>query len=250
MKAIRIKWLGPTNTRGARYSLSADGWPTKTFPKEYGDGDSPRELVAKYFEFLRSKGVRLGGNVRVAVGTLPNGDDAAVLFAPGDDFPIWHVTPKSNPAARKKRVSKKKAAPRKKTAAKKKAAAKKRIAINAPSRATGKPPSKRLRSRRARNTVPGAYPNPKARKRTVSHNIYALAMYGGEPRLYIFDGDKFVPSWAEGKRYASAAAAKRAMDGLKGNVPAKVKMLGVFPVTQSDSVVFREFTGKFRGMGK
>lgn len=71
---------------------------------------------------------------------------------------------KMNPTARKKRVSKKKAAPRKKSAAKKKTTARKKVAINAPSRATGKPPSKRLRSRRARNTVPGAYPNPAPRK--------------------------------------------------------------------------------------
>lgn len=150
---------------------------------------------------------------------------------------------KHNPAARKKKVTAKK-----KTAAKKKTTARKKIAVTAKSRATGKAPSARLKKRRAANRVPGAYPNPKARSE--AHHIYALAMYGGEPRMYIFDGTKFVPSWGEGKRYGSASAAKRAMNALKGNVPPKVKALGIFPVTVSDSAVYRSFTGQFRGMGK
>lgn len=66
---------------------------------------------------------------------------------------------KHNPAARKKKVTAKK-----KTAAKKKTTARKKIAITAKSRATGKAPSARLKKRRARNTMPGAYPNPARRK--------------------------------------------------------------------------------------
>lgn len=72
----------------------------------------------------------------------------------------WLNRNKANPAARKKKV-----AAKKKTATrKKKATARKKIAVNAKSRATGKAPSARLKKRRAANKVPGAYPNPKARK--------------------------------------------------------------------------------------
>ena len=144
-----------------------------------------------------------------------------------------------------------KAATRKKPAAKKKAATKKRIAINAPSSATGKAPSKRLRSRRARNITAGAFPNPKQRAKTQVHLIYALGERGGEQLMYIFDGHKFVPSWAEGKRYGSKAVAVREMRRIASMVPPAIKVLiGAFPATQSDSAIYREFTGQYRGMGK
>jgi hypothetical protein len=60
---------------------------------------------------------------------------------------------------------------RKKTARKKapaKKLARKRIAVNAKSRATGKPPSTRLKRRRKRNTVAGAYPNPAPRRKVAT----------------------------------------------------------------------------------
>jgi hypothetical protein len=46
----------------------------------------------------------------------------------------------------------------------KKRAAPKTKAVSRPSQATGAAPSKRLKSRRKANTVPGMFPNPKARK--------------------------------------------------------------------------------------
>lgn len=83
-----------------------------------------------------------------------------------------------NPAARKKKVAaKKKTATRKKTAAKKKTTARKKIAVTAKSRATGKAPSARLKKRRARNTVPGAYPNPASRLKYVM-TVKAGIVYG------------------------------------------------------------------------
>lgn len=165
--------------------------------------------------------------------------------------------PKRNPAPGKKRVSKKiagkklpsfKPTPARKKTAAKKVAAKKRIAVAAPSRATGKAPSARLKKRRARNTVKGAYPNPKPRG--VASKIYAVAFYGGEPRIYVFDGAKFVPSWAEGKAYKTAQAASKAMHAMREKLPRSIEKIGVFPGYLSDSTIYRELTGKNRGMGK
>lgn len=187
MKAVLIKWLGPTNTRGSRLQFSADGWPTKSYSRNYSGGDNETlELLGRYFADLKKQGVRIGPNVKVVLGSLPKGQDVAALT---DGYNIHEISAfKSNPAARKKRVSKKKAATRKKAAAKKKTTARKRIAINAPSRATGKPPSKRLRSRRARNTVPGAYPNPaKRKKKPLLAGAFTIWAWDGI-NAYVFTG--------------------------------------------------------------
>lgn len=94
----------------------------------------------------------------------------------------WLNRNKANPAARKKKVTAKK-----KTAAKKKPTARKKIAVNAKSRATGKPPSARLKKRRARNTVPGAYPNPAKRKVTSKTKGFAIWAWDGI-NPYVFTG--------------------------------------------------------------
>ena len=80
---------------------------------------------------------------------------------------------KKRPMARKKRrTAAQKAATRKLVAFnKRKASAKRRtrrnpVSVSAPSRATGKRPTKRLQARRKANTRKGYYPNPRRRTRT------------------------------------------------------------------------------------
>lgn len=36
MKAIRVRYLGPTNTKGSRFKASADGWGSVTIPYDHG----------------------------------------------------------------------------------------------------------------------------------------------------------------------------------------------------------------------
>lgn len=63
-------------------------------------------------------------------------------------------------------TKKRKTNPAKKTAVKRKRTPVKKIAVSAPSRATGAKPTKRLKARRAANTKPGMYPNPRNRVAT------------------------------------------------------------------------------------
>lgn len=115
---------------------------------------------------------------------------------------------KHNPAARKKKVTAKK-----KTAAKKKPTARKKVAVNAKSRATGKAPSARLKKRRARNTVPGAYPNPKARAGSI-----VVALIGN--KVYFLTGKTMLSDVrARAKVYSSDTAARRDARLLAGANP-------------------------------
>lgn len=238
----------------------------KTYSKDdrFSGDDSEWRALGQYFRDLQKKGVRFGDGIQVRGNPAPRSGVRIVhnkmlggwfivrgphqtpisgRFDTKAEAQAWLKRNNKNPSARKK-----KAAAKKKPAAKKKAPARKKIAVTAKSRATGKPPSARLKKRRAANKVPGAYPNPAARG--VSSKIYAIATHGGEPRIYVFDGAKFVPSWAEGKAYKTAAAASKVMHAMREKLPRNVEKVGVFPGYLSDSTIYREMTGKNRGMGK
>ena len=96
-------------------------------------------------------------------------------------------------AMAKARAGKKKAASKKKPAKK---TVKKKVAVTAPSRATGKAPSTRLKKRRTKNkrAPAGFYPNP------CTNGYVVAAIVDG--KKYYFDGDKSLGSKAKAARYS------------------------------------------------
>jgi hypothetical protein len=77
MKALLIKYHGPTNTKGSRLSVQSEGFkPTFVTLEPDVDIDDQKYILARaYFEnrFCIK-------NPNFAIGTLPNGDDVAVLI--------------------------------------------------------------------------------------------------------------------------------------------------------------------------
>ena len=87
MKAILTRYHGPTNTRGARISATADGWGRVSIP--YPDelsGDACRWEAVKR---LLDKGFTYHGNHahNLVAGGLPNGD-TVFCFANSGDY-VW-----------------------------------------------------------------------------------------------------------------------------------------------------------------
>lgn len=74
MKAIQIKYLGPTNTLGARLKVWAGDCPVKYMPRDYS---IDVEVDATYCARLYMK--LMGWQGDIAFGTLPNGDYVAVM---------------------------------------------------------------------------------------------------------------------------------------------------------------------------
>ena len=74
MKAIQIKYMGPTNTKGARWKVWAMGNKAKYYDRDYEfDGkDDANFCVSAYLKYL-------GWDNNFIIGTLPNGDYVAVL---------------------------------------------------------------------------------------------------------------------------------------------------------------------------
>jgi hypothetical protein len=74
MKAIQIKYCGPTNTKGARWKVWAESTSAKYFNRSYElDGrDDANFCVSAYLK-------EMGWNNDFTMGTLPNGDYVAVL---------------------------------------------------------------------------------------------------------------------------------------------------------------------------
>jgi hypothetical protein len=81
MKALLIKYHGPTNTKGSRLSVQSEGFKPEYEPCDHAceqDFDEiVKDLAKRYFE----------GRFRIdttlqsfAIGVLPNGDYAAVLI--------------------------------------------------------------------------------------------------------------------------------------------------------------------------
>lgn len=211
LDAAKIK-LNPASRSGVRivHNKLLGGWYVVRGPHQTpisGRFDTKAEaeawLLRKNPASRIKKRVKIGDNVTVRWGDeqellratvvqiIDSNNFSAVVHPTweGDKIPlgpysfrysdiVWRV---NNPIARKKRVSKKK------TAAKKKTTARKKIAVTAKSRATGKAPSARLKKRRARNTVPGAYPNPAKRKVTSKTKGFAIWAWDGI-NPYVFTG--------------------------------------------------------------
>lgn len=93
------------------------------------------------------------------------------------------ATEKQLAALKKARAARKKnLAAKKKPVAKKTTVKKKKVAVTAKSRATKKAPSARLKTRRAKNTKPGYYPNP-AKKTVIKYGVKVVTNAGKEGYL-------------------------------------------------------------------
>ena len=75
MKAIQIKYMGPTNTKGARWKVWAEGAPAKYYDRDY-ELDVDIDAINCAGKYAMSH----GWNHSQALGTLPNGDYVAVFY--------------------------------------------------------------------------------------------------------------------------------------------------------------------------
>ena len=74
MKAIVVRYLGPTNTRGSRYKASAEGVKSLTIPTSYRHNDFDNERVA-----AEALCLKYGWKGELTAGTLPGGDTVFVF---------------------------------------------------------------------------------------------------------------------------------------------------------------------------
>lgn len=75
MKAILVKYHGPSNTRGSRFTAKAEGNPSLTLPYNYALGADETAKAAAVALVKRMK-----WNCGVVGGTLPSGDRCFVLI--------------------------------------------------------------------------------------------------------------------------------------------------------------------------
>jgi len=77
MKAIQVKYLGPTDHNGARWKVMCDGFKSKTFGRDYSlDHDKDARNCAE--EFFKEN-LRWSQNYELVDGVLPNGDHVFCL---------------------------------------------------------------------------------------------------------------------------------------------------------------------------
>ena len=80
MKAIQTKYLGPTDTKGARIKAWADGWGSKTisYPYEYGTDRAHYVAAKALIDHAKAKAEKAGygfyADYPTISGGLPNGD--------------------------------------------------------------------------------------------------------------------------------------------------------------------------------
>lgn len=110
-----------------------------------------------------------------------------------------------------------------KTAAKKKPT--KKVSVNAPSRATGKTPSKRLQSRRRKNVTPGYFPNPAKKKVAPAKTkiVNLLCAFKGGKRVAYWTGKHWDDEKSAAKCYSSQAAAAKAWNAASKYVSSTYK---------------------------
>lgn len=75
MRAIHVKYLGPTNTRGSRYQASSYGVQSAVVPIDYSLPEADNRLLAAG-KLIEQMGWKLVINGR---GFLPNGDEVFTL---------------------------------------------------------------------------------------------------------------------------------------------------------------------------
>jgi len=73
MKAIHVKFHGPTDRRGARWSCQVEGQPRHYYPFDHGARDPAADAAQRYAE------KRLGWSGTLVCGYLPDGSRAFVL---------------------------------------------------------------------------------------------------------------------------------------------------------------------------
>lgn len=67
MKAILVKYLGPTNTKGSRIKVSACGVKSIIYPFDYGSDHQEHEAAIRFCAFNKWP-------IKLIGGQLPNGD--------------------------------------------------------------------------------------------------------------------------------------------------------------------------------
>lgn len=170
---------------------------------------------------------------------------------------------KENPMAKaKKKTSKKKRSPAQIAATKKMLAARKakmktdkrRVGTSqtAVSRVTKKPPSARLKKRRAKNVTKGYYPNPtrthrEMAKKPVDHFISVIDPFLREIRYYSGDGG-FTMKRNNAARFHSKAHAMNLSKRITGL--AIGEFAAVFPDSMTEKEVFEKVYEKFPAMLK
>lgn len=85
MKAIRVKYLGPTNTKGSRLRASAEGGCSKTIP--YPHELSGEACYAAAAVALCEK-MNWGGSL---IGGCLTGGDYVFCFAGGEEYRLVNV---------------------------------------------------------------------------------------------------------------------------------------------------------------
>jgi len=75
MKAIQIKYCGPTNTKGARWKVWAMDNKAKYYNYDYAQ-DNDFDAIGCAARYA----AELGWEGSTALGTLPNGDYVAVFY--------------------------------------------------------------------------------------------------------------------------------------------------------------------------
>jgi hypothetical protein len=111
-------------------------------------------------------------------------------------------------------------AARAKKAAKKPTTKKKKVAVKAPSRATGKAPSKRLQTRRVKNTATGYYPSPAKKSRPKTKTVHLLCVFKGSKRVGYWTGSAWDDNKNAAKCYATQQGAATAWTRAAKNIPA------------------------------
>ena len=76
MKAIHTKYSGPTNSRGARIIVTAEGCKRRSIPYNYGASDP-------HVDAARTYATELGWTGDYVRGTLPDGSVAHTPVSPG-----------------------------------------------------------------------------------------------------------------------------------------------------------------------
>lgn len=79
MQAITIKYLGPTNTRGASYKATSSSGKSVTVSKDYEHGEAQNAIRA-----AKALGAKLGWSGEMVLGSTKDGYVA--VFASGDRF--------------------------------------------------------------------------------------------------------------------------------------------------------------------
>jgi len=84
MKAIQIKYMSMTNTKGSRLKVWSEGVKPVTYSVESFDSNSIKSIeLQAALNFANSLDWLQGGKLDLAIGQLPNLDHCAILVSKG-----------------------------------------------------------------------------------------------------------------------------------------------------------------------